>query len=188
MRIHLFRHGQTSWNKQQLLQGQTDISLDEEGQRQADGLTSYFAPLQLAAVYASGLARAQETAHRATQSSYPIVTVSYFNERSFGVLEGKPIEDLRGDLRLQLRDPAYCPEKGESHEMVERRVQQGIDEIVRSHRDTDEIAIFGHKGTNFHILCKLIGVDEARKYRAGDNCSGVLLLYAEQCSVERRIP
>ncbi|MBI5073311.1 histidine phosphatase family protein [Candidatus Woesearchaeota archaeon] len=82
----------------------------------------------------------------------------------------------------------YCPQGGESHEMVERRVRQGIEEITGSHRDTDEIAIFGHKGTNFHILTTLVGIEQARQYRTGDNCSGVLLLYAGEWSVERAIP
>ena len=82
----------------------------------------------------------------------------------------------------------YCPEKGESHEMVERRVQEGIEKIVRSHRDTDEIAIFGHKGTNFHILSHLIGVEQARMYRTGENCTGILLLHTKEWSVERTIP
>ena len=76
MRIHLFRHGQTSWNKQALLQGQTDIPLDEIGQEQADTLASYFAALQLTAVYISGLVRAQETAQHKTLillSLFPIL-------------------------------------------------------------------------------------------------------------------
>ncbi len=188
MKIHLFRHGQTSWNKQALLQGQTNIPLDEIGKQQADALASYFAALQLAAVYTSGLVRAQETAQRATQNSYPIITVPYFNERSFGVLEGKPIRELMADLKAQLRDPLYCPEKGESHAMMEQRVREGIEKIVASHTPEDEIAIFGHKGTNFHILKRLIGLEQARQYRAGENCTGVLLQYAKEWSVERTIP
>ncbi|MBI5001768.1 histidine phosphatase family protein [Candidatus Woesearchaeota archaeon] len=188
MRIHLFRHGQTSWNKQARLQGQTDIPLDEIGQKQADALASYFAALQLAAVYTSDLVRAQETAQRATQNTYPIITVPYFNERNFGVLEGTAIGEFAGDFRAQLRDPVYCPQGGESHEMVEQRVREGIEKIVASHTPEDEIAIFGHKGTNFHILTTLIGIEQARQYRSGDNCAGLVLLYAQEWSVERTIP
>lgn len=187
MRIHLLRHGQTSWNKQSLVQGQTDIPLDEEGQRQADTLVPYFASVQLAAVYASALQRAQETAYRATNGTYPIITVPNFNERNFGIFEGTPIADITQELRTQLRNHTYCPEKGESHETVEKRVQMGIEEILKSHEAADEIAIFGHKETNFRILSYLIGIEQARAYRAGNNCSGVVLQHAEQWSVERMI-
>lgn len=187
MKIYLIRHGQTSWNKQGLVQGQTDIPLDEEGERQADALVPYFASVQLTAVYASGLQRAQETAQRATKGTYPIITVPNFNERSFGIFEGTPIADITEELRTQLRNHMYCPEKGESHETVEKRVQRGIEEILKSHEAADEIAIFGHKGTNFHILSYLIGVEQARVYRARNNCSGVVLQHAGQWSVEREI-
>ncbi len=187
MRIHLIRHGQTSWNKERRLQGQTDILLDEMGQEQAEGLVTYFTSIRLAAVYASELQRAQETAQRATQRKYLIITIPQFNERRYGILEGTTIDAISREVRTQLRDSIYSPEGGESHAMMEQRVREGIEKIVASHTLGNEIAIFGHKGTNFHIISHLMGVEQARVYRAGENCQGVVLAYKNQWSIERTI-
>ena len=38
-KLYVVRHGQTDWNVQKLLQGATDIELNEEGIKQAEELS-----------------------------------------------------------------------------------------------------------------------------------------------------
>ena len=35
MKLFIIRHGQTDWNKKGIIQGRTDIPLNEEGKKQA---------------------------------------------------------------------------------------------------------------------------------------------------------
>ena len=43
MKIYLVRHGQTDWNKEQKLQGQKDIPMNDEGIRQMNELADKLA-------------------------------------------------------------------------------------------------------------------------------------------------
>jgi len=58
----LIRHGVTAWNRERRFQGQIDIPLDDEGHWQATRVAAALADLPLAAIYASDLVRAWQTA------------------------------------------------------------------------------------------------------------------------------
>ena len=61
--ICLVRHGETAWNAEGRFQGQTDVPLDERGRIQAAELAERLAAEPpFAAIYASDLVRASETA------------------------------------------------------------------------------------------------------------------------------
>jgi probable phosphoglycerate mutase len=61
-RIILWRHGQTAWNLERRFQGTTDIGLTEEGIGQARRAARLLASLRPAAIIASDLSRAVDTA------------------------------------------------------------------------------------------------------------------------------
>ncbi|HKC83208.1 MAG TPA: histidine phosphatase family protein, partial [bacterium] len=58
----LIRHGQSTWNEEHRIQGQLDPPLSELGRRQAALLGARLAARRFAALYASDLKRAFETA------------------------------------------------------------------------------------------------------------------------------
>lgn len=60
--ILLVRHGQTRANLERRFVGRTDVPLDDEGRRQASRLAERLRGVPRAAVYASPLARARQTA------------------------------------------------------------------------------------------------------------------------------
>ncbi|WP_168211310.1 histidine phosphatase family protein [Actinosynnema sp. ALI-1.44] len=62
MAIYLARHGQTAYNQTRRFQGQTEVPLDETGQRQAKELAVTVADLGLVALWSSPLTRARQTA------------------------------------------------------------------------------------------------------------------------------
>ena len=61
-RIVLWRHGQTAWNMEGRLQGQTDVPLDEVGREQAQTMARLLAALEPSVIVSSDLSRAMDTA------------------------------------------------------------------------------------------------------------------------------
>ena len=62
MRIHLIRHGQTHWNKEHRVQGQTESTLCAEGRAQAAALRQVLDQIAISKVYCSTSIRTRETA------------------------------------------------------------------------------------------------------------------------------
>ena len=85
----LVRHGETDWNAEGRLQGHTDRPLSDYGRRQARQLADELAGEELAAVYASDLARARETAEIVGERlGLPVVLEPDLREKNWGSWEG----------------------------------------------------------------------------------------------------
>ena len=61
IRLYIFRHGETDWNKDGRLQGWRDIPLDDQGRQQARQLAEMLLPFGIEFVIISNLSRAKET-------------------------------------------------------------------------------------------------------------------------------
>lgn len=87
--ILLIRHGETEWNAEKRLQGHLDIPLNPQGQQQAQALADFLSEQTLAAVYASDLQRARQTAQAiASEQDLPLHIEIGLRERCFGAFEG----------------------------------------------------------------------------------------------------
>ena len=62
MNIYVARHGQTDWNKNGILLGSTDKSLNEKGKKQALELKKKLQHIKFDTIISSDLKRASETA------------------------------------------------------------------------------------------------------------------------------
>lgn len=56
--IYVVRHGETNWNVQGLLQGHTDIPLNEQGVKQAHELKEKLKEISFGKILSSDLSRA----------------------------------------------------------------------------------------------------------------------------------
>ena len=95
MAVYLVRHGETDWNIEKRFQGQRDIPLNERGRAQARASGQALAGVTFAAVFASPLHRARQTAQiiAGYTGGAPVVTDDRLIERSFGALEGMTLPE-----------------------------------------------------------------------------------------------
>jgi probable phosphoglycerate mutase len=139
-RICIVRHGETSWNAEKRIQGQTDIGLDPAGLAQAEAAANWLAGTPVAALYSSDLQRAQQTAaYISVALGLPIVLLPAMRERRYGLFEGLTYAEARIQHSAQyyafeMREPDFAlPEGGESLRQLYERVTGGLCEIAARH-------------------------------------------------------
>ena len=91
MKLYIVRHGKTDWNIMGLLQGQTNIELNEEGINDARKLSKEINLNEIDLCISSSLERAKQTAEILTNNKIKIISDNMIVERGFGDYEGKKI-------------------------------------------------------------------------------------------------
>ena len=127
------RHGETDWNLAGILQGWIDVSINDEGRRQARQVAAALAGSGFSCVYSSPLGRALETAEiisRVLQLAPPVCHEG-LKERHFGAIQGIPkaeLAELNPVLLQQIlkRNPACSFEQGELMDDFANRVLDAI--------------------------------------------------------------
>lgn len=104
--FYIVRHGLTEWNKQRRLQGQVNIPLTKEGEKQAiEAAKKYFQGINFAVAFSSDLLRAKRTAEIiALEKKIALKTTQVLRERSFGPHEGKTTSDIEKKLKIDIKD------------------------------------------------------------------------------------
>lgn len=154
MKLILLRHGETVWNKERRLQGQTDIPLSPEGIRMireaADNLTTL--QIHIDRILSSPLGRAMETArHIASHIDYPenaILADPLFTERSFGAGEGLTYEEAMA------RYPDNTYPGMESLEELTQRACCAINRCMHLYSD-ETVLVTSHGAMIKAVLCAL---------------------------------
>jgi len=158
MKLIVVRHGESTMNVSDLVQGNLNISgLTETGKRQAMELGQRLASKPITVAYVSPLRRAQQTAE-IVLSHHPktkIVLADQLIERSFGKYQGRSKSIFYADFNASgLLYPRFKPENGENWYEAGERVSSFIQsEIIAKHRTTnDAILIVGHGSVLTHFL------------------------------------
>lgn len=87
IKLYIVRHGKTDWNNLGIMQGLTDILLNEEGIQDAISLKEEIDKLDIDICMSSPLKRARETANIIYNKD--IIIDELLTERRFGNYEGK---------------------------------------------------------------------------------------------------
>lgn len=150
-RICFVRHGETDWNVEKRIQGQTDIPLNEIGRAQALAMAFNAAHVSFKAIYSSDLMRAAETARvLAVREELDVQPLPQLRERHYGIFQGITATEgaaryPEAYLRYMARDVGYDFETGESIDQLVMRVSEAINWMVRHHTG-QTIAAVTHAG------------------------------------------
>jgi probable phosphoglycerate mutase len=88
LQVYLVRHGETQWNAERRIQGQSDSPLTEKGERQAWQVANAPEALGITHIIASDLGRTRRTAEIIAEACGCDITLdSRLRELDMGVLE-----------------------------------------------------------------------------------------------------
>jgi 2,3-bisphosphoglycerate-dependent phosphoglycerate mutase len=143
----LVRHGETDWNADGRLQGQTDRPLSDFGRRQAQLLADELADEELEAIYSSDLVRARETAEIvADRLGLPVALDPDLREKDWGTWEG---------LTAVERDRVEFV--GESTQAHQERILRALQRISERHPDGGSVLVVTHGGSMRRVQTAAIG-------------------------------
>ena len=146
MTLLLVRHGQSEWNAEGRMQGQTaHVPLTALGHSQAELAARELAALRPGVLLSSDLLRAVQTAeHCARATGLPFTTTPALREQGYGVLEGRPSHEL-WDV-VDWTDAHWSAEGGESLAELHARVAAFLRHLC-AEPPADVVALVTHGDT-----------------------------------------
>jgi uncharacterized phosphatase len=152
MTVALIRHGQTDWNREGLLQGSTDIPLNDTGRRQAEDALGTLRSMPWDVVLSSPLSRARETAAIIAAGLGVELgpAIPELVERDYGSLEGTP--SAAAIERWPTRDYPGA----ETLESVATRGERALAEIVAGYPEAAALVVC-HGTIIRYTLARLAG-------------------------------
>lgn len=162
--FYIFRHGETEWNLEHRIQGQSDSRLTKKGQEQAKKASLSIKGLKFAAVFSSDSGRAVSTTKLLLLEKKAIInTTALLRERYFGICEGKTRDELSEQLQAYLDllfTSHFSLEKKDRKYDIETKEEMNS-RIIRFLRQTalayigEKVLVITHGGVIHSLLDKL---------------------------------
>ncbi len=192
MRLILVRHGETMYNAQRRLAGQSDIPLSPLGRRQAAALGQSLASESLDVIATSDLLRTRETAeHIARHHALLVREDPNLRELALGEWEGYTSAEVRQrDAPLlalwQANPTAYAPPGGETVAQLRDRIVCALRDCQTSHAGASVLWVT-HGGLIGVLLCHILALELNRRWQfRHDNASiSELQLSGDRATVVR---
>jgi 2,3-bisphosphoglycerate-dependent phosphoglycerate mutase len=157
------RHGETEWNKLDIIQGHLDSPLTEKGIAQAKLLAERLAAPAVDVIYSSDLGRAHATAEIiASRCAKPIVLDSRLREKNEGIIQGSAWTTVQANYpeiyaAIKGLDPDYAPPGGESYSQFLQRIVGAITEVSSRHEHS-KVLIVTHGGVISAFVRYVLGL------------------------------
>ena len=162
MLFHCVRHGESIYNAEGRVQGQSDVPLSELGLRQGHAVATAFRDVPIDAVFSSPLQRAYKTAELAAEIlGLEIRTDDRLKELNAGVFQDKlrsELQELYPDelARWTSGDPEFVIPGGESRDDLKRRGIEALFAIAKN--DYQSVAVISHGRLLITTLKGLLGI------------------------------
>lgn len=153
LKIYLFRHGQTYYNKKHIFTGWKDSKLTPLGKKQAKIIAKKLKNEKIDYAFQTKLSRSKDTLKEILKyhpECKKIITDNRMMERSYGKLQGShhsTIIKQEGKKQFDIWHRSYdiSPPKGESIKIVEKRVISFIKDLVKFMKENKaNVAISAH--------------------------------------------
>ena len=174
-RVVLIRHGETAHNRKNILQGVSDVPLNEAGRKQAAKLAERVSEeFKYDKVYSSDLSRASETAlELAGALEAEHIEKKEFRERDFGILEGEEKSRRREMVDHADELDMLKPQGGEHVRDIRERVIEELEQLLETEED---ILVVAHGWVNRAVITGLLdsGEGHAHQLAQGNTCINIL--------------
>jgi probable phosphoglycerate mutase len=172
------RHGETQYNIQNRITGQSDVPLSPLGERQAALVGAYLAHEKIDVVVSSDLQRTRATAQAIAHThNLPIHDDADLREIAMGEWEGHNTEEITAlfaDSQVQWRADAThyaIPGGGENLLQVHERITHAVSRWYKQYPDAT-VVWATHGGFIGLLACHLLGLDISRRWQfRHDNAS-----------------
>lgn len=177
--IHLIRHGQTDYNKQNIIQGSgIDSNLNETGRLQAGLFYEAYRHKAYSRVYTSTLKRTIQSVETfIVKEKIPHTALNEFNEINWGIMEGRTSSPETSALYNSMVEKwksgalDMTVEGGETPLDMYKRQVNGLQKLMQSqHEELVLICMHGRALRSF--LCLLTGtpLSEMEKWNHSNLC------------------
>lgn len=144
----LVRHGETDWNREERIQGSSDVPLNAIGRWQAYRVGFHLRHLRAQAIYTSDLTRAKQTAQAIAEiTGLPVHEDARLRERTMGDYEGQVFKDVAARLGVSIgrgwTELGDLLPGAESLAQVRVRMQEALDEIA-THCNNQRVIVVTH--------------------------------------------
>jgi len=164
MQLHLIRHGQTDWNEERRVQGQSESQLTELGIAQAKGLVEKLQHLQFEKIYCSSSLRTRQTAQHAfgldqNGSGQQIEYLDSLREIHLGPWEGQLYADIEVSdpdsyIHFWQQPHLFDVTGAETFHQLQARILSAVKSMA-SRWQLHKIAIVSHGAIIKSLLCHL---------------------------------
>ena len=159
--LYIIRHGETEYNKLNIVQGNgIDIGLNENGRRQAELFYQKYQNHPFDVVFTSSLIRTKESVAQFLASGLPHIEVPELNEISWGDFEGKPQTPDQKRIYWEMIEAWNKGEldkkinNGESPIELQLRQQKALETILNHEAEQMLICMHGRAMKSF--LCLML--------------------------------
>lgn len=157
MQLHLIRHGQTNWNEEKRIQGQSDSVLTELGVSQARSLGQRLADTHYDAYYCSSSLRTRQTAEHAFPHANEIRYRDELREIYLGPWEGNlyaemAVREPESYRHFWEQPQLFAVNGAESFHDLQRRAVDAVAAIAADHPG-ESVALVSHGALIKAYLC-----------------------------------
>lgn len=169
MKVYLMRHGETDWNRERRLQGQSDIPLNEFGLELAEKTARGLKEIPFQAAFSSPLQRAYMTAKIIIgDRAVPVITDDRLKEIHFGPNEGECFDRAKAEPNHPLHNFFCHPEKYVPAEGAESLGDTAVrakaflrERILPLEGKCEYVLVVAHGAFNRSILNTIAGIPDA---------------------------